>query len=267
MRKKLKISDFININNFRKSCTKFKNNKPFDHCICENFFKKNIAKKLELSFPKYNEKFLHEYNNPIENKKTLNSWNYFSPIFYEIFTMLNSNEFISFLEKNLKIKKLYPDYGLNGGGLHISKKSGKLNPHLDYNIHPKMFLQRKLNIIVYLTSNWKKKWGGELGFYESNKNRSSSKKLIKNIDLKFNKAVLFDTTQESWHGIVNKLDTPKNVYRKSLAIYYLTNAATNTENRSKALFAPTKSQEKNKDILKLIKMRSSIKKVNKTYKI
>jgi len=27
---------------------------------------------------------------------------------------------------------------------------GNLNPHLDYSIHPKMGLQRKLNVIIYL---------------------------------------------------------------------------------------------------------------------
>ena len=50
--------------------------------------------------------------------------------------------------------------GLNGGGWHIHANGGKLNPHLDYSMYPKLPYQRKLNIIVYLQPNWEESWGG-----------------------------------------------------------------------------------------------------------
>ena len=46
--------------------------------------------------------------------------------------------------------KLFIDPGLHGGGWHIHSNKGNLNPHLDYSIHPKMDIQRRLNLIVYL---------------------------------------------------------------------------------------------------------------------
>ena len=60
---------------------------------------------------------------------------------------------------------LISDPGLNGGGWHIHKQGGKLNTHLDYSLHPKLVLQRKINIIIYLNSCWKKNWGGNLGLW------------------------------------------------------------------------------------------------------
>jgi Rps23 Pro-64 3,4-dihydroxylase Tpa1-like proline 4-hydroxylase len=51
------------------------------------------------------------------------------------------------------------------GGLHTHARGGKLNVHLDYDIHPKLELQRYLNLIIYLTPGWKPEWGGGLGMW------------------------------------------------------------------------------------------------------
>ena len=174
------------------------------------------------------------------------------------------SKFISILEKSLSINtKLYSDIGLNGGGWHIHKQGGKLNTHLDYSVHPKLNLQRKLNIIVYLNSNWEDSWGGSLGLW-GNKSPKKPGKLIKTISPKFNRAVLFDTTQNSWHGLPDPLKCPKDEYRKSIAIYYLCNLPTNVSKRGRALFSPNENQKNDKEVLDLIKSRSIIKNANKT---
>mgnify|MGYP001213875666 CR=1 FL=1 len=91
----------INNKNFNKS---FKNlqKKNFPYVVIDNFFKKNIAIKLEKEFPKYENKILHEYKNFCEIKKSLNNWNIFPPLTYKTFTILNSNEVIKLLTKKLK---------------------------------------------------------------------------------------------------------------------------------------------------------------------
>ena len=258
-------SGIINIDNLIKSLKFFLNEKPFNHCVIDNFFDSKVAKKLEKDFPHYNSKIWQGYDNPIEVKKICNNWNLFPKYTYKAITYLNSDEFLSILEKKIfNNQKLYTDIGLNGGGWHIHKKGGKLNTHLDYSIHPKLDLQRKLNLIVYLNSSWNVNWGGSLGLWD---NTSSKKpgKLIKSIVPKFNRAILFDTTQNSWHGLPEPLRCPKNQYRKSLAIYYLSKKPKKVSKRGKALFSPTESQKKDKKILKLIKLRSSIKHAHKVY--
>tara|TARA_X000000950_G_scaffold266002_1_gene340966 strand:+ start:6561 stop:7367 length:807 start_codon:yes stop_codon:yes gene_type:complete len=263
------IKKFINLPALIKSFEEFKSSKPFNHCVCDNFFKVQFAKQLSNEFPNYNTKnFWHEYDNAIEVKKTCNDWNKFQLNTYKIFSLFNSNEFSSFLSKLSKIKILNPDYGLNGGGLHIHKNGGKLNHHLDYDLHPKLPKQRKLNLLIYLTPNWKKTYGGQLGFFSHNKHLNQPEKLIKKIYPKFNRAVIFDTTQNSWHGLVDKVNTKNGICRKSLAVYYLTNLSSiKKSDRSKALFAPTKKQKKNKKIIELIKKRSNKIYSKKVYKI
>jgi hypothetical protein len=259
------LNKFINLTNLKKSFKNYKKNKPFNHCVCNNFFKKDFAKILSKEFPLYNDDIWHEYKNLLEVKRVCNNWNNFQKNTYIAFSLLNSQEFINTITNFSKINILYPDYGLNGGGLHIHKNGGKLNHHLDYDIHPKLNKQRKINLLIYLTPNWKSNYGGKLGFFSHNKKNNSPEKLIKKIIPKFNRAVFFDTTQNSWHGLIDKVKTPKNICRTSFAIYYLTDIQSRGTGKSKALFAPKKNQKKNPKIINFIKKRVNEKNCHKLY--
>lgn len=227
---------------------------PFNYYIIDNFLDLEKAKAISQEFPKYNSNIWYCYNNPLENKKTCNNWYQFGPETYQSLSYLNSPKFIQKLQKLTGISKLYPDIGLHGGGLHIHGTGGKLNVHLDYSIHPKLKLQRKLNLIIYLTEDWDCEWGGGLEFW-SHKEKNKPDKRIVTVDNIFNRAVLFDTTQNSWHGFPKPLTCPEHTYRKSLAVYYLTDPPEGTDTRLRALYAPTKEQEDNPEILKLIEER------------
>jgi len=228
---------------------------PFNHVVIDDFFPLEKARKLSEEFPDYDDSSWFYYNNPLEKKKTNNSWLDFPPETYKTFSFLNSCQFIKSLCEKTEIKKLYPDIGLHGGGWHIHSRGGKLNIHLDYSIHPKTGLQRKLNLILYLTEGWKPEWGGGLELWSHNPETKLPLKQEKVIDNVFNRAILFDTTQNSWHGLPQPLDCPEGIYRKSIAVYYMTDPPNNTDPRNRALYAPTKDQQNNKEVLDLIQQR------------
>lgn len=212
----------IRFDNIEKALMSFRHNQPFDHCVVENFFDLKTAQGLENDFPKYEDKVWFEYNNPLEHKKALNDWNKYPPLTYQVFMMLNSSQMIKLLEKYVDVN-LFPDMGLHGGGWHMHGTGGNLNPHFDYSIHPKCGLQRKLNIIVYLSKNLKpNKHKGHLDLWSHDHKTNQPNDLVKEVEPIFNRAIIFDTTQNSWHGMSQKLEVPKGIYRKSLAVYYLT---------------------------------------------
>ena len=256
----------IDLNKLCEPFASFKKNKPFDFCIVDNFFNDDIATQLSQEFPSFESPIWYEYKNSIEIKKACNNWNVFPETTYQTFSFLNSRDFLSPLEKLTGIANLYPDPGLNGGGWHIHASGGKLNPHLDYSIHPKLSLQRKINVIVYLEHNWEESWGGHLGLYTHDNIKKSPKELSIEILPKFNRAVFFDTTQDSWHGLCQTVRTPENICRKSIAAYFLTEPPQNAETRGKALFAPTKEQEDDEKVLELIQKRSQINTAASTWK-
>lgn len=258
--------DYINIENLEKAFKSYKGAFPFDYCVVDNFFDQQMAENLSDDFPEFNDQIWHQYDNPIEIKKVSNLWNIFPPTTYSVFSDLNSPEFVKFLSKISNIDTLYADNGLNGGGWHMLNNGGKLNPHLDYSMHPKLPLQRKINLIVYLNKNWKEEWGGELGLWSSTDNGTKPQKIEEIVPPLFNRAIFFDTTMDSWHGLYNIVNSPENEFRKSMAIYYLTDPPKNVDERAKALFAPTDDQKGDKSIEELIKKRADVKSASDVYK-
>lgn len=243
----------------------FNEGSPFPHVVMDNFLPKKSAEALAVEFPNKEDERLFVYKNPLEDKLALNDWNAYPPSTYKFLQYLNSKEVIDTLSELIGVK-LYPDHGLHGGGWHMHGQGGKLNPHLDYSIHPKLGLQRKLNLIIYLAEDWQSDWGGDLGFWSHDAINNKPKELLKEIKIKFNRAVLFDTTCNSWHGITKPLTPPENRSRNSIAIYYLAEPTPDASERSRALYAPTEEQEGDEEILSLIEKRADLNKSRSTYK-
>ena len=246
----------INWDAVAAAALRFRDAEPFPHLIVDDFFDAETARGLVAEFPAFDAPEWHRYSNALELKKTCNSWLAFPPLTYRTFALLNSPEFVARLESHVG-GALQVDPGLNGGGWHVHGAGGKLNTHLDYSLHPKLGLQRKLNLIVYLTPDWDPAWGGGLGLWEHDPVAGQPSRLAETIEPRFNRAVLFDTTRNSWHGLPDPLTCPQGVVRQSIAVYYLTTPPEAVDTRQKALFAPTESQKGNPQILELIAKRAA----------
>lgn len=229
---------------------------PFDHVVIDNFIDESLAQTLSNEFPKYEDNSWFYYNSPLENKKACNDWYKFPKTTYQFFTYLNSPEFIDTLKSRFNIHNLYADPGLHGAGWHMHRQGGKLNVHLDYSMHPKLQKQRKLNLILYLSPNWDPIWGGNLELWSHNHANNRPLKIEKTVNCQFNRAVIFDTTQNSWHGFADPLICPEDQYRKSIAMYYLIDPPEDVDTRFRALYAPSEDQKNNPEIEKLIEIRS-----------
>ena len=229
-------------------------NDPFDHWVIEDLTPIETAKQLSADFVDYYNKDWFEYNNPLEVKKTCNNWWDFPPTTYKYIEYLNSPDFVSWLEEITGIYGLHADPGLHGAGWHMHGAGGKLNVHLDYSLHPKLDLERKLNLIYYLSEDWDPSWGGNLQFWSGDERKANTH--VKTVDCLFNRAILFDTTQNSWHGFPDRIQCPEGSYRKSIAMYYLVEPqASARPDRKRALYTPSKEQENNPEILELIESR------------
>ena len=238
---------------------------PFHHIVIDNFLPEDVANLVAEQFPVADSDFWYEYSNPLEIKKACSNWNDFPSEIYKVFINLFSESVVDYLSI-LTDTQLTGDIGLHGGGLHCHKPGGKLNTRLDYNLHPKLNMQRKLNIIIYVAKDWKEEYGGNLGLWEHDAENNQPGKLVASIPCLFNRAVIFDTTMNSWHGLPDPVTCPENMSRNSLAAYYLCPAPEVTENRSKALYAPTEDQKGDEAIAELIKKRASVVHAKEVYK-
>lgn len=256
----------INLDAVKENARNFMTENPFNHCVIDGFFSPETANGLAQEFPTYDSDAWFHYSNPIEEKKALNNWNAFPPLTYRVFDFLNSKHFVDALG-SLVGQQLYSDYGLHGGGWHIHASGGNLNPHLDYSLHPKLGLERKLNLIVYLSKELNPELhGGHLGLWSHDAARSQPDKLVKEVEPVFNRAILFDTTQHSWHGMSRRLNMPGTVFRKSLAVYYLCQPNVGAASRERAQFAPREEQKGDPKVERIIALRSSVASSSQVYK-
>ncbi len=256
----------INYKAVEKPLKAFKGALPFDHCVVDNFFDEEVAENLAAEFLDYESSKWFVYHNKLENKKALKDWNAFPSLTYKAFSELQDTTLTKLLSSSIGVG-LFIDPGLHGGGWHIHGQGGNLNPHLDYSIHPKMDLQRKLNIIIYLSKELNSSLhGGHLGLWTQNSKEVIPGDLSAEIEPIFNRAVIFDTTQNSWHGMSKPLIQPSDIYRKSLAIYYLCEPRADAPENLRAIYAARVDQKNDPEIESLIKLRSGIETSIKVYR-
>lgn len=249
----------------RDNTAAFREALPFNHLVVDDFFKPDIADALSKEFLDYDSERWFCYKNSIEDKKAQNNWNEFPPLTYQAFAELNSAKVVNILS-DLVGTQLFDDPGLHGGGWHIHGTGGNLNPHLDYSIHPKLKLQRKINIIVYLSQEMKPEYGGHLGLWGHDEINQQPAQLEKEVVPQFNRALIFDTTQNSWHGLSQPLTQPQGIYRKSFAIYYLCHPPRGVDPRGRALYAPREDQKNDPKVAALIKARADVQKSTEVYR-
>lgn len=261
------MTKFLNDRNWRALQPEFLANKPFNHIVMDNFFTPEVAEQLVKEFPNYDSPVWNaHYLNPIENKKACNHWDKFPKTTYAAFHYLCGAGFENIVSEITGNQGVQADVGLHGGGWHAHTTAGKLNVHLDYSIHPKLQLERHYNLIVYITPDWDPAWGGGLELWSHDQETNTAGALVTTVENRFNRAVLFDTTQYSWHGLPQDLVCPPGVMRQSLAVYYVTEPAADASSRGKALFVPREDQKENAEILELIQKRSQVATAENVYK-
>jgi Rps23 Pro-64 3,4-dihydroxylase Tpa1-like proline 4-hydroxylase len=141
-----------------------------------------------------------------------------TPLIRRLYWELNAAGFIGFLEQLTGIEGLVPDPYFAGGGLHETQSGGLLMVHADYNKHPELNLDRRLNLIIYLNEDWHDEYGGHLELWDRGLTRCEKK-----IAPVAGRAVIFSTKRDSWHGHPHPLACPEGMSRKSIALYYYTN--------------------------------------------
>jgi Rps23 Pro-64 3,4-dihydroxylase Tpa1-like proline 4-hydroxylase len=99
--------------------------------------------------------------------------------------------------------------------------------HADFNFYKRLNLYRRLNLLIYLNENWKESWGGDLELWDR-----TGKRCVQRISPLFNRAVIFDTSNYSYHGHPRPLECPEERSRKSVALYYYTVEAPADDDRT-----------------------------------
>ena len=238
-----------NVENLKE---KFINAKPFEHIVIDDFLNLDYAEKLHDLFPTNHDNW-HVYMNPIEVKYTYDNIENLPIELKNYFYYLSHEKIVEAFQELTGIPNLTYDEYLHGAGLHCHPKNGRLNVHLDYEKHPYSGKERRINVIYFLSKEWNPEWNGQNELW----NESVSQCVTKT-EIKFNRAIIFKTNDISWHGLPEKITCPENMFRKSLAYYYVSPLNTHKPEesyRKKAKYIKRPTDEFNSGLEELYKIR------------
>jgi len=201
---------------------------PFPHAVIDNLFPPEVLETVLDEFPGSKQIDWIDFDGDVQKKLGSKTEEQMGPFTRFLMYQLNSATFIKFLEKLTGIEGLIPDPHFWGGGLHQIRPKGFLKLHSDFNFHPVLKVDRRINLLIYLNKDWDESYGGQLELW----NREITKCEAKIMPL-FNRLVVFNTTDFSFHGHPEPLACPPDRTRKSLALYYYSNGRPEGEvNRS-----------------------------------
>lgn len=191
---------------------------PFPHISIDNFLRPDVIDAVIRDFPGRDSAPWEAMVDKDQKKFSSNIVSKMAPSVRRALYFLNSREVVNFLEKLTGIEGLIPDPHYAGGGCHELRPGGFLKVHADFNWHKQMRLDRRINLLIYLNKDWQSEYGGSLELWDT----TMSHKVAEYAPL-FNRCVIFNTTDTSFHGNPVPVNCPPDRSRQSLAFYYYTN--------------------------------------------
>ncbi|MFM2124812.1 MAG: hypothetical protein RL328_1263, partial [Acidobacteriota bacterium] len=196
--------------------------KPFKHVMIESFFEPAFAGELLAEFPSFDQRLATSEGGETGGKAVQTNMRAISPAYQRLYDTLGSPRFLEFASRLSGIPDLLLDPKMFGGGTHENLHGQELDAHVDFNYDEARQLHRRLNMIVYLNKDWRPEWGGAIQIH-SNPRRPDEDR-IESFDPLFNRCVMFETNEYSWHGFP-KIQLPegeRHRSRKSISIYLYT---------------------------------------------
>ena len=89
--------------------------------------------------------------------------------------------------------------------------------HADFTRHRLLQLDRRLNVLLYLNEHWEDEWEGHLELWAPD-----MKSCGRRLRPQAGRCVVFNTSDNSFHGHPEPLACPDGITRKSIALYYYT---------------------------------------------
>lgn len=195
---------------------------PFPSITIDDFLPTKLADEMLAHFgPAHDSDETRTFDRDQERYKSSYHPDTVDDVARSVFYAFNSRPFIRVLENITGIKGLIPDPYFLGAGFHEIKTGGHLSVHADFNHHKPLNVERRINVLIYLNKDWEDAFGGQLELWDTAMTRR-----VQSLVPSFNRCVIFNTTSDSMHGNPNVVRHPRDVSRKSIALYYYTSTWT-----------------------------------------
>ena len=155
---------------------------------------KEVVMKIYEVFPKSNEMVLKKSIR--EHKYIAAQMNLYNPLLEEIIYAFQDMRIVQLVGEICEIANPIPDENLYAGGISMMGENQFLNPHLDNSHDKDRECWRVLNLLYYITPDWKEDYGGNLELWPNGLNNPQI-----TIHSKFNRLAVMATHNKSLHSV------------------------------------------------------------------
>ena len=227
----------------RKHVKAFRQARPFPHITLDNIFPDAFLRKFIEEFPELTKEKASRLGGGISNRcrSTAETWKcslendptkvMSTPYSRVLYSLLQSQDFVNFLEKLTGITGIISDNAMMGSGFDQTLPGGSLPIHTDFHFHKRLRLTRRVNVFLYLNEDWEEHFGGHLELWNQSGSvtqRPAPGVMKHRILPVWNRMFIFTTGDHTFHGHPMPLNTTTRT-RRSVAMYYFTNGNPKTE--------------------------------------
>lgn len=188
----------------------FQNSDSIGYFFIDDVLPNDIAMQIHDVFPKSEQMILKKSLR--EDKYVAAQMNLYNTLLEEIIYAFQDERIVKIIGEICSIENPIPDENLYAGGISLMGKNQFLNPHLDNSHDKDRKLWRVLNLLYYVTPNWKEEYGGNLELWPTGlKNEQTT------IHSKFNRLAVMETHNNSLHSVSPVVFDG---YRRCVSNYY-----------------------------------------------
>lgn len=171
------------------------------HFVIDDLLPAEICDAVYRAFPRDGSGFFSRESFR-EKKRTSANLSAYAPILSDITFAIQDPGVVREISEIVGFEHLEPDPRLYAGGLSMMFQGDFLNPHIDNSHDADRDRFRRLNLLYYVSPDWKLENGGNFELWDD------SRSVAKTIVSSANRLVVMETNKTSWHS-VSKVTVPQ----------------------------------------------------------
>ena len=173
------------------------------HFVIDGMLDVETCQNIYQAFPKDGRGFFNRETFR-EKKKTSADLSTYDKLLSDITYAFQDHRVVDLVAKLIGFEQIEPDPKLYAGGLSMMFPGDFLNPHIDNSHDGDRERYRRLNLLYYVSPEWKLEYGGNFELWDEQ--RLIPQTLVANT----NRLIVMETNKISWHSVSPvKADRPR----------------------------------------------------------
>jgi Rps23 Pro-64 3,4-dihydroxylase Tpa1-like proline 4-hydroxylase len=164
------------------------------HCVLDDVLPTELALQIRNAFPPGSG--MKTRRSLRELKHVAAQMNLYAPILEDALYAFQDPRVVDLIARITGLRALEPDQMLYAGGISMMCQGHFLNPHIDNSHDKNRERYRVLNLLYYVSPDWKLENGGNLELWPDG---VEGKQIT--VESRFNRLVMMVTNQTSWHSV------------------------------------------------------------------